>query len=1513
MLPGNLIAIVRVGLMLVSRPFFSLCLEGVNTYLVDVFIRGLENDRLYLASLLALIFRWESPTGHENYDLRQSLRLHMAMTRDALPVALSFETKAMVILGICTFVTKASLRSVRTFLRLLSLAFVLSIVLSFFPWYVNRVRQFYALLLVTTGSSGYYATMYMWNARFRAQVQNEIKARWTYLALHGFHWMLVTGTLISATPVETDFLPALRSSIVRLTSLLKEARLPTFIRSVGNDRLSAQETIDLLRDIGYPLDEFNITKPTYLGSQYWDSEILFGTNWSFKLPQYKVLTTMKIEGINHEIEKMKHSSLYFNAVNEIRSTARYFNEISINLDVSPRDLDCVWEMLKPIYANSQITPLKVILRAWHKKYNVGPFAMKRTRRRDPSGTPHYKKLKRKEDIARFTSEDEYLSYWERLIYYNPIMQGFSSFFPKEEYIKKKKWLNESIRTPVSTYLPQYLSQVILGYEPDHRGTYDKTPVKTKMPLNGHVMSTLWDDHARFDFHFEGDCVAFDSQIDRIIVDKVIVPIRQRGYRGHNEYTAIAELISTNYRNLLTTLLVSATTGNVYKRAPHGLGTGHASTSGDNSMVMVALYMLAWSQMTGMDAHAFRHYNCLSVYGDDHMLSISKFAPQIWNFKNISRQFKRWGMELKLESGDWVTGTPLGEISFLSKTGHRPSEEEKTECRRILGYVPNWIITHNMKTLIGKGRESIKQNPLEAAKRLRSMLDLTAHRPDAYKVFTSCIHQLQHRHSHISRGWPVLPTYSEVVTNWHKPHNNISGELDPVDEEERYVDSRYISSFGVNTTLDEIAHALAIIPDFLNPRLYDMGLFSYICSSNKRNLRWPDALLAQQNGIDQVGALNHLRQRTCYDFLPHTEEIRSPTANAFTLLARHWCFLWLCPKRFKYKTLDAIQSVTKSLNNANFMFNARVMEGPVQVNHDYFRLGVVILLNYLVLPDVPLPSFLLDLTLPSPTVWLKKVENIIKNRLYREIPASLDGIEELIKLQPGEMVTVSAPPGAGKSTDFINSLNNLVSERYSKLIVIEPRALLVLGLVKYMRSRFGDRFSGATSGLALDQRADVWYITPQEFFVNKSLFENKDYLYVIDEGHLDETFIVAIRSYLKLRSLSVICCTATVSPELENDRSGHLEILLTNIFTVSKVYSFTNAGDNPIKAYMSEVLKKTMASLTYEVYLIFVPTIAAGEDLIRILPGSSQLLMRGVDQVLPGKQFYVATSVVDVGITIPFVTYVMTMAIEPRRSYPRDKSWQDLPQATKAQRAGRTGRTNHGVYHEVVFSDITCLPKQKLTTKEILAEWMGSGAHLSDLYSLGWLRTSDIIQVKEGSKREQYMRTLFEITAVDEPHDVSAGYVAESEEIYKAMVKENPYIGVGSHVGKPINLFQVIEILDFMGANWPLFKHTVKVLKQRFEERSAKAGKPVPLKWGEILSEFEDFFDEPPVTDSEVSDEDVGSSDGASDGERSPGVDPDDPSVTGVVSSLTATTSEASTDGQSEIEDEDEGPDSDQED
>jgi hypothetical protein len=1113
---------------------------------------------------------------------------------------------------------------------------------------------------------------------------------------------------------------------LEITRKINEINVPAWIRSIAKrDPTTVEETLKIMTELGYPSVEMKTQAPQNdILKGTFNDWIETGSNFITGLHRLKTYDFVEFNKFRKDVIEFRRTDSYVTIENELESISRYFKNKNVEIPLQEKIVDELWTIVKEIFRDSRITPLRPIYKKWKKNYNVGPFAPATRRKKDGS----FRKMKRSEDIARFPNLTSYMKYWQSLYAHFPQMRMISTAFYKSESLPPKKWMKDKVRTPIGSMLPQYLWQMVWSYEPNHRFKPIETPIKIGLPLTGFHLSSLFMKHQQYDLHYAGDCSDFDSTITQNI-QEIVKAIRKRGFERHRQSSIIAEMIDINYERLNASLLVTPTTGNVYKKGT-GLTTGHASTSADNSLTTVALYLAAWIHLTGLSAHEFTFFNELSCYGDDHLLSIKRTAPRVWTFDNVRAILKTWGVTM---NNEMPNSDPrfLEPLPFLSKFCRKSTSLDDEIFKRVLGHpAPELVVYHDSDKLIGKMMAPVlTRDPKYKITRILSYMDLCAHNEKAYYIAREVIEEIISKNTDLAYLRCRIPSYDEVIKKFYSPDTSVR---EPEERDVEDFDPEDLIEYGQLNWMDYFMNYISIIPDVLNPNIKNAGFGKSAQQALGPLVDWPKELIMRSNRVYSPGHLMSLLGSCSYDFIDNVKMV-SFTTPILTLLIRHWLFLFFRKDSEKYNPFAWIDYILQKMSSLQFIMNGKVQTRYKNYSFPVWNLMLISILNLIYIPDIILDAgegftvdvgeTFLSLRLPDLSYWLGLCYTMAINLIWDNVPPNFKNLSFIERVEAhGKAHLIIAGTGTGKSTTMILYLQQSLGAMFKRIIVVEPRSKVVKGLTKYCRS-IGVQCSGLTTGLTLDRREKVWYMTAQELLLHPHWIGQEN-LFVIDESHLDElAYDVTKKLLLQTPGLTILMATATPSQENRDMCATVSEIELAQIYKIKmikynddKVIAVTK--QNWLFRYIGIVTEIMATYKTPEKFLIFVNDKSDLELFRRTLSGKGIFLSSDTDDTDMSQEadFIVTTAVCDVAITIPGVTVVITPNFTRTIHYDEKGSsnpiFTYLSGQTLTQRKGRTGRTNNGDFYLLNFrSDDISLSNVKTDEGQIV-EWLSSGLDMA---------------------------------------------------------------------------------------------------------------------------------------------------------------------------------------------------------
>nr|QHD64833.1 RdRp [Erysiphe necator associated fusarivirus 1] len=1065
-------------------------------------------------------------------------------------------------------------------------------------------------------------------------------------------------------------------TISKLAVVVSDIGLPHYIMGGKTtfDREHIQESLEIMKDAGWPIN-VSLCEPSRFGSgQAYADWIVSGTDWQQGIHNRKVYLDTALDPLRVKAVEWRRTEEYRTSENELKSVARYLK--SPRYDYPDLELDDVWFLVGDIFRHSRITPFNYIIKMWEKKYALGSFMV------DPQNP------RKKHSRWKFISTIGYANFkklWRRTFEIAPLLAPVAHVSVKDEALPPRKYLSDKVRTVIGSPLGQYIMSTVWNYSPNHNFKWRETPIKVGMPLNGYWMDHVFTAHSRCQIHYAGDMSEFDSTLSGKVQD-LIKAVRKKGFEHHTDRERIARLIDINYEQVSRQLLNTTSSGDIYKKGT-GLTTGHSSTSMDNSVGLVTLYLLAWKEITGLSAKEFKFYNELSCFGDDHLLSMAGNKPAAWNFRSIQAVMAKWGVTNNLEASG-----PLEMLSFLSKKVRSPTPADLADFKLAGVPRPRWAVYHERDKLVGKMVAKVKSMaPEYRLKRLISYLSLTAHHKDVYDMVTSIIFRTNTFRKYLKgpqnpKGM-VVPSYQKVIQDWYKEDATFPENMIDEVTEQYHVDDSLLT-YGSLTPIDSLLGALAVIPDFVNPAIFNMGYMTTLQSKLHRTVSWPVQLVALSNSAFGPAELTYMMRKTVYEFLdPSICVYVEQDANITTLLIRHWIFLWFKTLGAKAPSVFPLAAVVRQMANLQFTINGKLQLESRRFSFQIHDLFVVSLLSFIHVPDVLKPVGAINL--PDINLLSEQVLFALQNLFWKSLPPNYSDVTpHLRKLDGEKTLVVSAPTGSGKSTALVKHTGIVVGHVYSKIIIVEPRSSIVKTIVPYVKNALQLDASGATSGMTLDQKSKFWYVTAQELLLHPSWYQSTSNtnLFILDECHVNEPAYELIKSELVRYKNHRMFVSAT--PDFSTlDPNSIVDVPLVsarlyNVHTSNVIRDDVMSKNDFVRHYVSDVLASIHTRPRSSVVLVFCTTLSMCYQLSEQCPRNNFVLSSGIiaiPQITPGTVIF-STSVADVGITLPNVDMVITSDIGFTVTHTLDESHEAyfrLSDNDLTQRCGRTGRTNNG--------------------------------------------------------------------------------------------------------------------------------------------------------------------------------------------------------------------------------------------
>jgi hypothetical protein len=760
-----------------------------------------------------------------------------------------------------------------------------------------------------------------------------------------------------------------------------------------------------------------------------------------------------------------------------------------------------------------------------------------------------------------------------------------------------------------------------------------------------------------------------------------------------------------YEQLSNQLLNTTSTGNVYLKGT-GFTTGHSSTSPDNSLALAILYLMAWKSLTGLGAREFKHFNILSDYADDHVLSMLATKPAAWNFTNIQRVMKSWGVENRLEAaGD------LSSIPFLSKFSRKVNPADVALFKRMQIPIPKRVVYHDRDKLLGKMVANVKsKEPKYRVKRLLSYMSLTPHHHDIYLGIRRILTRSSTAKRALKTMKAEIPTYQKVLADWYHPSEH--SVRDVIDEQTGELEKSGLAySYGHLTLWDSCAGMLAMVPDVLNPTIFNFGYQRAFQLQARELLKWPVEFLVHQNNLISPAELAGAFRSSCYHALDVTiAELTTPSSNPVGHLPKHWAFVYYT-KRWKPRFGSVMTSIANSINKVQFIINGRLNPSVSEFRLLFLDLVVMAVLSFV--PSMPFLALVGSIQLPRVDILFEMAWGCAWAFLWSSVPSSYKEVTHLVRSLHSVIggILISAPTGTGKSTALIKHLTVVTGHMYHKIIVIVPRSVLVKSLVTFTRDAFGLDSTGFTSGVFADKACKVWYMTPQEALLHFNLVFDPKNLIIVDEAHLEEEFYHLVLGVLDSMGGHYLMCTATPTPQLNARAALVVPLSTPSLWTIGMNVT-QNEQVDPwafLKDY-EKFVSSTIPTLWHRSkILVFHPSISGAHRLADRINKKCSFLNSEENDT--SGQVIFCTSVADAGLTVPSVDHVISSNVDFAMSGKLNKVILTIvADMTVTQRKGRTGRSNNGTFHFFKGVKLQCPSMSSIRSEPetMLMGWLSAG-------------------------------------------------------------------------------------------------------------------------------------------------------------------------------------------------------------
>nr|WOA03765.1 polyprotein [Annulohypoxylon moriforme hypovirus 1] len=974
--------------------------------------------------------------------------------------------------------------------------------------------------------------------------------------------------------------------------------------------------------------------------------------------------------------------------------------------------DAIVEASPEKYSNVKLLAPEDAMHKWHVKYSAGfPY------RFNEKGN-----AKRADLIRACGGREEFLKAVRAYIEQPEKFPSISHAFIKDEVLPESYIERRKIRTVIAQDILSYFTAMAVEGDLNKRMNPFDTSSLGISPQHG-GMSQQAAEHVPFRHHYANDITALDSRMCWDYLD-VVCRVRKRGFDNHPQRKAIHELIDVAAENLYASWIVDIHSGRARFKEQGG-STGHASTTPTNTIYVEALYLDAWTGVTGRPMKEFYEQCKLNTYADDNYWSTS-LPRDVWGPELVQDYLAKHGVHLRLEAAsDSIDG-----ISFLAKW-FSTKPEDIEHAKEVTGVAPPVCVIHDKGRLVMKfsdckGRADLRTRWSKTV----SLLDNCAHHPDIHAVGWKYLHEVlepKMRKRPLTRTWmkQTKPhTYQEVMEmmytdkfhqdpfKWHgnSPATDIHLFFEGLRQDIIAWDGSVTHVSRLLERWTGLAHTFGLssetegadVSDFsrahldqefiLERHLYvHAGMPSDVTSLQR---------LARQSPFSEFLRIEEFWKRR--DHWIHSKSDLPMLNLGIGILYLVYTFVcWLDHNAARIPIIGPIYRFMTSLEAASgevyanlnafyfgmFGCSSASLSGLVPRDKKNFQKHMAIQLfgkfTHL-LPDIQGPdldsfkevadqwiglvamghalSFRGDFWLLAPVKEEPTKTELSSAGAWEALDHS-DSVERCIEIiRKGRVPVITSSTGAGKSTDFISCL----SRKFKTVYLSMPRKILV-STNPVVNQRV---YSGSQDKLMEGKINGVTH-----GYLALALTEMEpDSILVLDEFHeLDENSLRLLERFQG----QVICMSAT--PPSYRPESFESVTLSKSRSSAWRVEEVIHKKWSTVENHAMLRIQENLGSKT----AVIIPSYRKCEQLRnqveKTLPAvRCQVVSRTNMEVDPNMDLYICTSVVDSGITFPGLEVVVDSGLSVGRKRGKFGTF-DSSKATSEQRRGRTGRTCNGKY------------------------------------------------------------------------------------------------------------------------------------------------------------------------------------------------------------------------------------------
>jgi hypothetical protein len=745
-------------------------------------------------------------------------------------------------------------------------------------------------------------------------------------------------------------------------------------------------------------------------------------------------------------------------------------------------------------------------------------------------------------------------------------------------------------------------------------------------------------------------------------------------------------------------------------------TGDSDTTWNNTQLLQSLIIYSFWKVYDIHPKEFIKTSIIANVGDDNITG-TNIEIDDKDFATL-RDFvkKTFDMELRVES----SGNKITDQTFLGKSFF-PSHVFKQEFEQYNIEPPKYAVIHDPERLMRK----FKHFKIEVARNFRNTLreysylmetaigyaQLCAHQPEKYAEIAK--HYDTWQKLFLQAGGKMtkrlyLPSYSKVLFLWYKPlqqdqttfkklmirsvesfDSRLSTKIDHIytmignlpdllqldisatnpEKQfstgivEGFVYFAHVNNFGERPSLSQVERDIRLSPfkEFTNPSKYITRL----------DAQPIDSFNLYRNKYIQLAFTTSLSKTiiNCVSFIPF---VGRTVRALLRLLCESVPRLMKLTDSLAYYATGMSGDICKELisRDIRYVYKFVGMAITATITNNYIYDKIMDAVNISVLTDKLLKilrkiNFFNRLSIHAPSRNNKMIGLTEKEKTWENFSNSIWEFEENGKC-------IVSPPGSGKTLFLPYHLLDKMyrGKTINRILIVQPRNLLCENIVKSYKNKYNlnvHYFRKSKSDHESIIGVCTYGYLSAILKTHGNLTKFDDYLVILDEIHeanFDKTYV---RKYLISNDTSFLQMTATPPTSVST-----VEVDIQSDYVVTRI---ERVGEDPYVIY-KDLIKdpKNKVLLIHPARRdVMTKTQALNKEGYNV-----QCLLGNSENTIDSTANYIGTSVVDSGITIPNLTHVVDYGYQIVNDGGTLK-YKFADKATQVQRAGRTGRTNNGIY------------------------------------------------------------------------------------------------------------------------------------------------------------------------------------------------------------------------------------------